>query len=247
MNMVDPRFFKRGAGVGQWVDAMVRVRGPVVAGLLGVSLNDWFVETDAGIEDLRATSGLKAVPPAGGAAVQVLPSGPARGGDGCLQMLLAMLFAAHRRVVITTPYFVPDESLLRALRAAAVRGVDVVLIVPKKVDSLLVRHASRSYYDDLVAAGVRIHWYTGGLLHTKSVAVDERLAMFGTHNMDLRSLWLNFEVSLFVYDDGFGATLAELHEQYLRQCEPLDAAAWRTRPWSGRLWDNLLRLFSPLL
>jgi cardiolipin synthase len=219
----------------------------VVPGLLGVSLNDWYVETAASITELLKTSGLRAMPPAGGAAVQVLPTGPARGGDGCLQMLLAMLFAARQRVVITTPYFVPDEALLRALRGTAARGGEVVLIVPHKVDSVLVRHASRSYYDELLAAGVRIHRYVGGLLHTKSVAVDGRLAMFGTHNVDLRSLWLNFEVSLFVYDEEFGRALGALHERYLEQCAPLDPAVWRARPWFGRLRDNVVRLFSPLL
>lgn len=247
MNMVDPNCFKQDAGVGQWIDAMVRVRGQTVAALLGVFLSDWFLETQEAAEPLLATSDLKALPPAGSTAVQVLSSGPARGGDRLLQMVMMLLFAARSRIVVTTPYFVPDEGTLRALRSAAARGVEVLLIVPEKVDSRLVRFASRSYYDDLLEAGVQILLYRGGLLHTKSIVVDEEVAMFGTHNFDARSLWLNFEVSLFVYDRGFGARLTALQAAYREHCVPLDPAAWRARGAGRRLVENAVRLFSPLL
>lgn len=169
------------------------------------------------------------------------------GSDAILQMLLLQLYAARRRIVITTPYFVPDEAMLRALRSAAARGVEVTLVVPDKVDSRLVRYASCSYYDDLMASGVHIHCYRGGLLHTKSVVVDEHIAMFGTHNLDMRSLWLNFEVSLFVYDQAFGATLHALQKSYLADCVAVDRATWRARPWYRRLPENIARLFSPML
>lgn len=247
MNMVDPRFFKQEAGVGQWVDAMVRVRGPAVTALLGVLLADWFLETVASADELRDTSDLQAVSPAGGSAVQVLASGPAVATDGILQMLLATIYSARRSLVITTPYFVPDDSMLRALRSAAARGVEVTLIVPERVDSLLVRYASRSYYDDLMSAGVRVMCYRGGLLHTKSIVADGGISMFGTHNLDVRSLWLNFEVSLFVYDPDFGAELADLQRSYLEDCVELDPVDWRERPWPHRLVENSVRLFSPLL
>jgi cardiolipin synthase A/B len=247
MNMVDPRFFHHEENVGQWVDAMVRMRGPAVEAINGVLLSDWFLETSVPIEDLPGSGDMRERPRHGTADVQVLPSGPAGTSDAILQMLLMMLYAARRRVVVTTPYFVPDEAMLRALRSAAARGVDVTLIVPAKVDSLLVRHASRSYYEDLMAVGAHIQCYGGGLLHTKSVVVDERITMFGTANLDMRSLWLNYEVSLFVYDAAFGTSIHALQEQYLRKCTPIDPAAWRRRPLPGRLVDNLARLFSPLL
>jgi cardiolipin synthase len=247
MNLVDPSFFKQDAGVGQWIDAMVRIRGPAVAALLGVFLGDWFLETGAAVDQLIASSDLRGQPTVGDAAVQVLQSGPAYGGDRLLQMLTTLLFAARSRIVITTPYFVPDESTLRALRSAAARGVEVVLVVPAKVDSRLVRYASRSYYDDLAAAGVRILLHRGGLLHTKSIVVDGDVAMFGTHNFDARSMYLNFEVSLFVYDRKFVAQLAALQASYLDPCLLLDAVAWRRRGLVPRLAENVLRLFSPLL
>lgn len=247
MNLVDPRFFHRGAGFGAWVDAMVRLRGPAVAALHGVLLSDWFVETGESIDAVFDVDPGVARPRAGGADVQVLPSGPMGTGDALLQMLLMMLYAARRSIVVTTPYFVPDEAMLRALRSAAARGVEVTLIVPAKVDSLLVRHASRSYYADLMAVGVRIQGYAGGLLHTKSVVVDEQIAMFGTANLDLRSLWLNYEVSLFVYDAEFGSRVQELQREYLQRCTPIDPVTWGRRALPARFAENLARLFSPLL
>lgn len=247
MNVVDPRFFKKAAGVGQWVDAMVRMRGPAVEAINGVLLSDWFLETKVSVEELIGSGDLRERPTKGIANVQVLPSGPGRSSDALLQMLLMMLYAARRRVIVTTPYLVPDDAMLRALRSAAARGVHVTVIVPARVDSLLVRFASRSYYDDLMTAGVRIQHFHGGLLHTKSIVVDEQVTMFGTANLDMRSLWLNFEVSLFVYDAEFGARVHALQTEYLRDSTPIDAKAWGRRALPIRLVENLARLFSPLL
>lgn len=246
-NMVDPRGADRPADVGRTVDAMVRMRGPAVEAISGVLLSDWFLETLGAVEALPGSRVPRERQPEGPANVQVLPSGPAGTGDAILQMLLTMLYAARRRVSITTPYFIPDEAMLRALRSAATRGVEVTLMVPAEADSLLVNHASRSYYQDLMDVGVRLQQYHGGFLHTKSIVVDEQITMFGTVNLDMRSLWLNYEVSLFVYDAGFGARLHALHESYLRECVPIDPMTWRKRTVPRRLVENLARLFSPLL
>jgi cardiolipin synthase len=162
-------------------------------------------------------------------------------------MVLACVNHAQQELVMTTPYLIPDESLLQALRGAAARGVAVKIVVPEKVDSFLTRHASRSYFEDLASAGVKIHLYRGGLLHTKSIRVDGDLSMFGTANMDLRSFWLNYEVSLFVYGDDFNTKLAELQDGYLAQSVELDYAAWDRRRFGERFLQNSLRLVSPLL
>ena len=155
--------------------------------------------------------------------------------------------AAKQELVLTTPYFVPDESLLRALRGASARGVRVRMIVPEKVDSLLTRFASRSYYDELMELGIEIYLYRGGLLHTKSITADQRITMFGTVNLDMRSLWLNYEVSLFVYNEDFGARLRALQASYLDECAAVVPQAWRERPATTRLVENSFRLVSPLL
>lgn len=247
MNLVDPRFFKQDAHVGQWVDAMVRVEGSVVAPLAGVMIGDWMLETNESIEEIIRCAGLRLVKPNGEGDAQVVPSGPLETDDGLLQMLMALVNAARTELVLTTPYFVPDESLLRAIRGAAARGVKVHLIMPEKVDSLLTRYASRSYYEDLMDVGVQILLYRKGLLHTKSVTCDRSLSMFGTANLDMRSLWLNYEVSLFVYGTAFGEHLHALQQSYIDESDVLDPADWRRRPFREKLLENTLRLVSPVL
>ncbi|MFV2070805.1 MAG: cardiolipin synthase [Pirellulales bacterium] len=247
MNLVDPRYFKQDSGVGEWVDAMVRLQGAVVAPLAATMIGDWSLETGEPIADLIASAGLRLVEPQGSADIQVLPSGPGQTSDGLLQMLLGLVNAAQQELVLTTPYLVPDESLLRALRGAAGRGVEVSLIVPEKVDSFLTRYASRSYYDDLLDVGVRIYLYRGGLLHTKSIVVDRAMSMFGTVNLDMRSLWLNYEVSLFVYEPEFANRLRVLQQTYIDDSDRLDPVEWGERSFGARLLENALRLMSPLL
>jgi cardiolipin synthase len=247
MNLVDPRYFKQNAHVGQWVDAMVRLEGSVVAPLAMTMIGDWILETAESVDTIIASSELHLAAPKGTEDMQVVPSGPGEGDDGLLQMLLAVINSAREELVLTTPYFVPDDSMLRALRGAAGRGVRVDMIVPERVDSLLTRYASRSYYDELMDVGVRIHLYRNGLLHTKSITADRRISMFGTVNLDMRSLWLNYEVALFVYGEAFAAQLHALQQSYLQDCRQIDPRLWSKRPRRARFLENSLRLVSPVL
>ncbi|MEJ8571897.1 cardiolipin synthase [Microbaculum marinum] len=247
MNMVDPRFFKQDAGVGEWTDAMARIEGPAVPILAATVVGDWVLETGDSIRDIVESTGLKLTRPRGNTHIQVVASGPGETEDGLLLMLLALINAAREELILTTPYFVPDESLLRALRGAAGRGVDVTLILPEKIDSFLSRHASRTYYDELLDIGVKIQLFHEGLLHTKSITVDGCLSMFGTVNLDMRSLWLNYEVSMFVYCREFATALRDLQARYIAASNQLDPDAWRARPYYQRLIDNTVRLVSPLL
>jgi len=157
------------------------------------------------------------------------------------------VYGARRELTLTTPYFVPDETLVGALRAAAQRGVRVRLIVPAKVDSFLARQASRAFYGDLLDVGVEILQFHGGLLHTKSVVVDRELALFGTLNLDIRSFMLNFEVTLIVYGQSFARMLAALQVRYAAQSVPIDLRDWRRRPVLQRFFENVIHLVSPLL
>jgi len=247
MNLVDPRYFKQDSGVGEWVDAMVRLKGTVIIPLAAVLIGDWAVETGESVKDLIPEHDLQLVKPEGEADIQVIPSGPAIEDEGLLQMFLGLINSAQKELVLTTPYLVPDDSLLKALRGAAGRGVEVSIIVPEKVDSFLTRYASRSYFDHLLEAGVHIFQYRAGLLHTKSVVVDGHVSMFGTVNLDMRSLWLNYELSLFVYDLQFASDLRQLQQSYIEDSLPLDPDIWADRPVSTRLLENILRLMSPLL
>ncbi len=247
MNMVDPRFFKQDAGVGEWVDAMARIEGPVAGLLAAVMISDWVAETGDELRQVLIDTGISPIRPDGPVPVQVLASGPGESSDGLLQMMLALINTARREVVLTTPYFVPEDSLVMALRGASARGVRVVVVLPKRIDSLLVRYASRSFFDEIAEEGGEIREFGGGLLHTKSITVDGELAMFGTANFDMRSLWLNYEVSLLVYDRGFVADLRSLQESYIRASEPTAKIPWEKRPVGGRLLESTMRLLTPLL
>jgi cardiolipin synthase len=244
LNLADPRYFKQKAGVGQWVDALARVRGPAVLALADTFREDWALETGETI----APAAIGSDPPRPGSAlVQVLPTGPDARVEAIEQVVLMALYAATREVVLTTPYFVPSESLLTALLSAAGRGVQVTLTVPAKVDSRLVHFASRAYQKDLLAAGVRVALFQGGLLHTKSITVDDHLSLFGSLNLDPRSFRLDFEITLAVYDPEFTAALRRLQQHYLEQATLLDLAVCQARSRVERFAEDTARLVGPVL
>ncbi|HRD92653.1 cardiolipin synthase [Accumulibacter sp.] len=243
MNIADPRFFKQDAGVGEWVDAMVRIEGPAAWVLEAVSLSITALQTGVDFAPPPAPD----LAAAGDSAVQIFPSGPQSAMRHVEQLLLAAIYAARREIVLTTPYFVPSETLLTALRSAAIRGVRVILIVPEKIDSRLVRYASNSYVEDLLAVGITILHFEAGLLHTKSMVVDEEITVFGTVNLDLRSFELNFEVSLITYDRAFSAAAREMQRRYQGSSRALLLDEWRARPNWRRLLENAVQVLSPLL
>ncbi len=178
---------------------------------------------------------------------QLIPSAPQLTGHVIYNTLVTIIHRANKRIQITTPYFVPDEALSGALATAARRGVDVILIIPKKVDSFLVQHASQAYYQELLEAGVKIARFEGGLLHAKTVVVDDDYCLFGTVNIDMRSFYLNMEVSLAIYTPEMVSQVLNCQKAYLENCRYLELGYWQQRPSSKRLFDNVIRLFSPLL
>ncbi|WP_165498192.1 cardiolipin synthase [Siculibacillus lacustris] len=248
MNLVDPHVFRREAGVGEWVDAMIRIEGPPVVALETVFLEDWLAETgELPTPPVHPLAAWAEVPAVTVGAAAVVPSGPDLVGDDIRRLVLAAAYGATRELVVTTPYFVPDEAVTTALESAAMRGVTVTLIVPEQVDSRLVRYASRSFFDGLLASGVRIHQFQGGLLHTKSLTVDGETTLFGTFNLDIRSLRLNFEITLVVFDPAVTAAVRALQADYERRSVAVDLIAWRARSPVRRFVENLVRLASPLL
>ena len=247
LNLVDPRYFKQDAGVGQWVDAMVRVRGPAVEGLGITFLEDWELESKEGVENLQQIGDVHHLDACGEMAVQVIPSGPLNESTEIQDILLMAMYAARTELILTTPYFVPEDSLLTALTSAARRGVDVTLVVPAQVDSMLVRLASQAVKGDMLAAGIRVMLFNEGLLHTKSITIDGQISLFGSLNLDPRSLHLNFEITLAVYDRDFTSRLRDLQQSYIAQSYPMDLERWRRRTRFTSFTENVARLLGPLL
>jgi cardiolipin synthase len=246
-NLVDPCYFKQDAVVGEWVDLMIRIEGPAVAALGSVFALDWEVEANEPGSLLPETGVPARIPEYGSIPVQVVPSGPVFREGAIHQLLMTVLFMARRELVITTPYFIPDDGLIEALIAAQRRGVSITIIMPERIDSLLVRYAMPALLGRLVAAGIRIARYRSGLLHTKSISVDEKFCVVGSVNLDMRSLWLNFEISLFVYDPGFAARMRALQQQYLDESNYLDPGHFQSRSRRQELLAGIMRLLSPVL
>ncbi|MHC4947239.1 MAG: cardiolipin synthase [Planctomycetota bacterium] len=227
-----------------WVDVTVRMQGPVVRDLQILFIEDWFLDTDESLESLLER---EPEPVAGGVPAQFMGTGPNSFNEALRQLSQAAFHAAREELILTTPYYVPDEATASALHTAARRGVETRLIVPARNDSPLVAAASRGFYESLLDAGVRIHEYRPGLLHAKTFTLDRDLALITTANLDRRSFELNFEASLVVYDTDFASELRFLQRAYVADSTTVDGPRWRRRRWPARLWHNTAGMLSPLL
>ncbi len=247
MNMVDPRFFKQNSGVGQWVDIMVRMEGPVTTTLGIIYAFDWEMETAQRHLPPPPNSVMMPCEQACDHAAQVIASGPGFPDELIQQSLMTAIFAARKQLILTTPYFVPSDDLMHAICTAAMRGVDVSIIVPSQNNSFLVRWASRAFFSELLEAGVKIYQFEDGLLHTKSVLVDGQLSMVGSVNLDMRSLWLNFEITVVIDDKHFGGDLTLVQQDYMMRSTLLENSKWEKRPVRHRILERICYFFSPLL
>jgi cardiolipin synthase len=225
-------------------DTHVELRGDAVQWLQVVFLEDFHHATG------QAPTGPAYFEPAAGEgtiAVQIVSSGPDQDWEAIKKVYFAAITGARERVWVTTPYFVPDEPMLAALTGAALRGVDVRVLVPRKSDLRIVTAAARSYYEELLAAGVRIHEYLPRVLHAKTLVVDENFAAIGTANLDNRSFRLNYEVSAVILDAATNATLASAFADDLARSREVDAGGLARKSLGTRLFEGGARLLSPLL
>lgn len=227
-----------------WVDMMVRIEGPVSRDLQMLFVQDWYLDTEESLESV-----LEIVPISheSGIAAQILGTGPNCYYEGMRQVMSTAFSLSREELILTTPYFVPDEATAMVLRTAARRGVHTTLILPARNDSPLVAAASRSLYEPLLEAGVHIREYSKGLLHAKTLTIDRNLGLVSSANLDRRSFELNFEVSMVVYNSDFTSQLRFLQQSYLDDCQSIDIIAWRRRSWSTKLWQNAVGILSPLL
>jgi cardiolipin synthase A/B len=225
-------------------ELVARVTGPVALQLQAIFLTDHYLET----RTRDYPQSLFPEPAVEGTAVaQALPSGPGYRHANNQRLIVALLYAARTRVVITTPYFVPDDALLQAIQAAVLRGVEVDLVVSQRLDQVLVGLCQRSFYEELLEAGVRIHEYRSGLLHAKHVSIDDSIALIGSSNLDIRSFSLNAEITLIVYDPQVVADLRREQEANLAESDLLTAAQWACRSFRVKILQNTARLFDSVL
>ncbi|MCX5662451.1 MAG: cardiolipin synthase [Planctomycetota bacterium] len=228
------------------IDLVGRFRGPIVAQLQSVFLEDWEFETG---KPLEGEDLMPEMTVAGETHAQVVATGPSNEieGQALPRVLLAAFNAAQKRIIITTPYLVPDEPMLFALTMAAERGVEVTLVVPRSSDHALVTAAARSHFETLLESGVRIFLHRRGMLHSKTATVDDAVALLGSSNLDMRSFYLNFELNVLLYGPEVTAQLSDEQMRYVAESERIDLAMWRRRPALQRFADSAAALLSPLL
>ena len=242
-NAADPEFRIK-PRYAPWVDVMSRWEGPVARQCLYLFVSDWVAEGGDEISGLLTDP----YPPGPGSIVaQVLGTGPTAEFDAMPACFSELIHSAREELVVTTPYFIPDEQLLFALTSAGRRGVRTLMLFPKRNDSRIVAAASRSYYKDLIDAGVEIYEYRPGLLHAKTMVVDRCVGLIGSANLDRRSFELNFENNILFDDRAFAGELRARQDQYLAQCDRVTRDDVNRYGFVLRLWQNLLATLSPML
>lgn len=251
-NLVDPQIFKAERHVGQWVDTIMRVEGPIIDALTCMFHTDFMLDRQPTSINSADRQPFPQPPPRRpksqtGALMQLLPSGPEMGRSYIYDFMISAIYNASRRVRIVTPYFIPDPALLLALISASARGIQVELVVPERSDSRLGQYASQASYADLLEAGILIQRYQPGLLHTKAVLIDSDVSVFGTVNLDPRSFYLNLEVSLILYGREANANLDVIIDTYVSESQLLGVDQWAKRSGWTRFLENTLRLTAPLL
>ncbi len=242
-NCADPEFRPK-PKYAPWVDAVMRFEGPIAKQNQYVFASDWMTYVDENLNDLLRTPTPAAE---AGFSAEVIATGPTVRYSAMPEMFESLMHAARRELVISSPYYVPNESLQDALCAAAYRGVDTTIIFPARNDSWIVAAASRSYYADLLAAGVKIHEYVGGLLHTKSLTIDGEVTLIGSANMDRRSFELNYENNILFVDPKLTADVRARQQAYLASSNAVTIAEVDGWPIRRRLWNNTIAMLGPIL
>lgn len=231
-----------------WRDTHLRIDGPGVQYLQYLFLCDWNFCAELKLEpNGKFFPPLNSIPVKGNKIVQIAASGPDSPSPAILYSILQSINLASKEVLITSPYLIPNESLLDALCIASMGGVKVKILVPMKSDSIFVDYAVRSYYSDLLKAGIELFQYTKGFIHAKTMVCDAKIAMIGTANMDSRSFDLNFEVNAIVYDKQVAIDLAAIFYDDLKDSVKLNETDWERRSGLKKFMEKVVRLFSPLL
>jgi cardiolipin synthase len=242
-NCADAEFLIK-ARYAPWVDTMMRFEGPIARQNQHLFAGDWMAHVDDDIDGLLQ----RPIPATQqGLPAQVIGTGPTVRYSAMPEMFESLIYSARHELVITTPYYVPDDPMQAALCASARRGVATTIVFPARNDSWIVAAASRSYYGDLLDAGVRIFEYQGGLLHTKSLTLDGEVTLIGSANMDRRSFELNYENNILFFDPPLTADMRQRQGTYIARSSPVTREAVEGWSWQRRLWNNAVAMLGPVL
>lgn len=243
MNIAD-RYVETAADGRIWRDTHLRVEGPVIESMMYSFAIDWnFLRPDADVQPIT----LMKYDEPGDVDMQLVTSGPIDKWNNLVICFQQAIASARKRIYIQTPYFLPTDALLKALQGAALSGVDVRIMIPEYTDSVLLGYGSRSYIDDCLKAGVKVYLFTPGMLHAKTMIIDDDFVTTGSVNFDFRSFENNFEANLMIYSESVNRKMRDIFFHDLSSCRKLTLSRWRSRPRVSRMIEALVRLFSPIL
>ncbi|MDM8306715.1 MULTISPECIES: cardiolipin synthase [Bacteroidaceae] len=236
--------YLRGLSWGIWRDTHVRIKGKAVYGLQTSFLTDWYF-----VDRMLFTSAeyFPKMEWQGNVLAQIVTSDPVGGWHDMMQGLVKALCCAKRYFYIETPYLLPTEEVIMGLQTAALAGVDVRIMLPKRADTFIIHKGSLSYLDELMRAGVKVYLYRKGFLHSKLWVSDDEWASVGSTNMDFRSFEHNFEANAFFYDKDMALHLKEIFLTDQKKCLLLSRKLWSKRSWSNKILESIVRLLAPLL
>ncbi len=242
---VSDKYLKGDPNLGIWHDMHLQLQGPIVHDLFAVFALDWYLISKK--DDLLNTSYFIKNPSVGNATVQIVHSGPDSDFSSIQQSYFSIINEAKKYVYIANPYIIPGESILDALKVAALSGIDVRLLLSNNSDSRIVKWCVRSYFERLLQAGVKIYLLSDGFLHSKTVVADDMVSSVGTANLDIRSFEQNYEVNAIIYDNNFAI---DLKNDFLKDCNKsilLNYSTFVKRPWQNKLLEGVAKIFSPIL
>jgi cardiolipin synthase len=245
-NVADPEFRIK-PRYAPWVDIMTRWEGPAARHCQYLFVSDWMGEGGCDLSALLSDPWQPEFTSTGTIVAQIIGTGPTIDYDAMPSCFAELIHSARRELVVTTPYFVPDEPVLYALTSAARRGVDTILVLPQRNDSRIVAATSRSYYGDLIEAGLKLFEYRCGLLHAKTMIVDRKVGLIGSANLDRRSFELNFENNILFADPEFAARIRARQDEYIAQSDLVTAETVAQFGLAARLWQNGVAMLSPIL
>ncbi|QJC31971.1 cardiolipin synthase [Enterobacteriaceae endosymbiont of Donacia versicolorea] len=251
MNMIDVKFFKKDIKIGNLIDLMIRIKGPIVNTISIIYSYDWKIETGKNILSIKQLKKnlfkYKNIKKNNINKIQVVFSGLKLSTQIIHHSLITAIYLCKKSLIITTPYFIPSNNLLLAIYIAAKRGVNVKIIIPKYNDSILIYWANKFFFYKLLKFGVKIYQLKKGFLHTKSIIIDKKISFIGTVNFDIRSLYLNFEINLIIYDIIFNNSLLLTQNKYISKSKKLEYNLWIKRPYWHKLIEKLCFLFKYIL